>query len=96
MSYGYFIIAIAFISAVVSTTAYILYYRDRDNEQLFQLANRAFYLMTAGVVLSFGLVVFAIRFVCDALERLIESLAVGQAGQRIGQRFAAGDFEIAA
>ncbi|MCB0276229.1 MAG: cytochrome c biogenesis protein CcsA, partial [Calditrichaeota bacterium] len=60
MSYGYFIIAIAFISAVVSTTAYILYYRDRDNEQLFQLANRAFYLMTAGVVLSFGLVVFAI------------------------------------
>ncbi|MCK6619788.1 MAG: cytochrome c biogenesis protein CcsA [Calditrichaceae bacterium] len=45
---GLFTIGVAFISAVVSTTAYYLYYRDRQ-ESLLTLGNRTFIIMGAGV-----------------------------------------------
>lgn len=56
---GMIAIAIAFIAAVISTTAYILYYQDR-RESLLTLANRSFFLMGAGIFFSMLLLVYSI------------------------------------
>lgn len=48
---GILAISIAFVAATVSTAAYWLYYRDND-ERYFNLANRAFAIMGAGVLFS--------------------------------------------
>lgn len=59
MTGGFIIVSIAFITSLVSMIAYFMYYRDRQ-EALLTLANRAFYVMTAGVVLSLGLLIYSI------------------------------------
>jgi cytochrome c-type biogenesis protein CcmF len=56
---GLIAIAIAFVTAVISMTAYILYYQDKQ-ENLLLLANRSFYLMTAGIGFSMFLLLYSI------------------------------------
>lgn len=52
-------VAIAFVAAVISTTAYVLYHQDR-RENLLVLANRSFFLMGAGIFFSMLLLVYSI------------------------------------
>ena len=56
---GLIAIAIAFVTAVISITAYILYYQDKQ-ENLLTLANRSFYIMTAGIGFSMFLLLYSI------------------------------------
>ncbi len=59
MTIGVLFIATAFIASAVSVAAYWLYYKDRS-EPMLRLANRAFYLMGAGIILSLGLLLYLI------------------------------------
>ncbi len=56
---GILAISIAFVAATVSTAAYWLYYRDRQ-ENYFQLANRAFAVMGVSIVFSVILLYYQI------------------------------------
>ncbi len=60
MTIGIIAVAVAFIAAVVSTTAYFLYYRN-GQEELLVLANRTFILMGAGVLLAIVLLGYLIQ-----------------------------------
>ena len=59
MIVGVLAVALAFISAIVATTAYALYYKDRQ-ESLYTLANRSFMVMSGGVIFSIGLLIYSI------------------------------------
>lgn len=57
--FGISLIAIAFISAVVSTSAFGFYHKDRI-DSLYTLAIRSYALMTIGILLSMALLVYSI------------------------------------
>ncbi len=59
MIIGFMSITVGFVASVVAILAYFFYYRDRTPEML-QLANRSFYLMSAGILLASGMLLYFI------------------------------------
>ncbi|NOX36015.1 MAG: cytochrome c biogenesis protein CcsA [Calditrichaeota bacterium] len=59
MIIGFMSITVAFVASVVAIVAYYFYHRDRTPEML-QLANRSFYLMSAGIIFASGLLMYYI------------------------------------
>ncbi len=92
MTIGVLLIAISFIASIVATTAYFLYYRDRQ-PALLRLANQSFTVMSVGVLLSLAMLItlilnhhFAVNYVYSYSSRalnkfyLFSTLWAGQQG----------------
>ncbi len=60
MTIGVILISVAFIASVVATTAYSLYYKERQ-ENLLNLANISFVIMSMGIALSLALLIYLIQ-----------------------------------
>ncbi|NIV04392.1 hypothetical protein GWN26_14025, partial [Candidatus Saccharibacteria bacterium] len=59
MTIGYFLITVAFIAAIVSATAYILYYKEKQ-EPLLRLGNQSFVVMGISIATSLAMLIYSI------------------------------------
>ncbi|RMF58342.1 MAG: hypothetical protein D6748_08995 [Calditrichaeota bacterium] len=59
MTIGVIAIGVAFVASIVSATAYLMYHKERF-ESTLKLANRAFYVMTGGIIFSLAYLLYLI------------------------------------